>query len=524
MNRPPVTRFVFRLFLLVQIALLSSCNEQPIGESSVADSIAPTSWLVSNVIVIDGNGTPGVPGAVRIDGSKIIAVGDLQALEDESVVDGGGQVIAPGFIDTHSHADKQIMDRRDALAAVGQGITTAIVGQDGGAPFPLADWFAALEAAPVAINLASYAGHNTLRWHVLGDKFQREATAGEMESMSSLLRSELSAGALGLATGLEYEPGIHSAHQEVIELAKITANAGGRYISHVRSEDRWFWEAIEEIIEIGRQTGMPVQISHVKLAMKSNWGRTGELIEILDAAREEGIDITADIYPYEYWQSHMMVLIPSRNLTAREEYEFALKELAPPEGFWLTRFDPQPEYVGKKLTEIAMLRNTDPVTAMMQLTAESVAHKTEDGRNADMMIGTSMIEDDIKAMLAWPQSNVCTDGSLNDLHPRGTGSYPRVLGRYVREQGLMSLEQAIHKMTGLAAKHMGFSDRGLIRPGMAADLVLFDPDTVIDNATPAEPQVPNTGITRVWVNGEMVYDRGAATGNLPGQVIRRQGS
>jgi len=524
MKHSPISHFVYKPLLLIQLVLLSACNSQSSEEPAITSVVAPTSWLISNVLVIDGHGTPGVRGAVRVEGSKILAIGDLQPLEGERVVDGGGQVISPGFIDTHSHADSEIMELRDAMAAVGQGITTVVVGQDGGSPFPLADWFEKLETTPVAINVASYAGHNTLRDHVLGDDFRRQATAGEMESMSSLLQTEMAAGALGLSTGLEYEPGIYSAHEEVIDLAKITASAGGRYISHVRSEDRWFWEAIDEIIEIGRLTGMPVQISHVKLAMKSNWGRTAELIDILDAAREEGIDITADIYPYEYWQANMMVLIPSRNLAAREEYEFALSEIAPPDGFWLTRFDPQPEYVGKKLTEIAKLRNTDPVTAMMQLTAESEAFKTSNDGSGDAMIGTSMLEDDIKALLAWPHTNVCTDGSLDGLHPRGRGSYPRVLGRYVREQGLMSLEAAIHKMTGLPAMHMGFSDRGLIQPGMAADLVLFDPDTVIDNATPTDPKAANTGITRVWVNGEMVFDNGATSGKFPGQVIRRQGT
>jgi len=523
MSHAPVSRLIYITLLVVQAIFLTSCNDRA-SEEPAATPAGPSSWLISNVVVIDGKGTPGVPGSVRIDGSKIQAVGELRPLPGERVIDGGGQVIAPGFIDTHSHADGDIMELRDAPAAVGQGITTVVVGQDGGSPFPLADWFAKLEANPVAVNLASYAGHNTLRDQVLGDDFRRVATGGEMESMSSLLRAELAAGALGLSSGLEYEPGIHSAHEEVIELAKIAASVGGRYISHVRSEDRWFWEAIDEIIKIGEITGMPVQVSHMKLAMKSNWGRTRELIDILDDAREAGVDITADVYPYEYWQANMMVLIPSRNLAAREEYEFALSEIAPPDGFWLTRFDPQPEYVGKKLTEIAALRNTDPVTAMMQLTAESVAAKTGNGDDADSMIGTSMREEDIKALLAWPHTNVCTDGSLDGLHPRGRGTYPRILGRYVREQGLMSLEAAVHKMTGLAAMHMGFGDRGLIQPGMAADLVLFDPATVIDHASPTDPKAANTGITRVWVNGEMVFDNGATTGSFPGQVIRRKGT
>jgi len=483
-----------------------------------ADDNNGKSWLISNVVIIDGTGAIGFNGSVRVTDGVIDSIGDLEPNDDETVIDGRGQMLAPGFIDTHSHVDAEIRELPDAFAAVSQGITTVVIGQDGASPYPLADWFETQQANPAAINVASYAGHNTLRRTVMGGDFRRPATAGEAESMGALLKIELDAGALGFGTGLEYEPGIHSIPNEVISLAKIAAAEGGRYISHVRSEDRWFLPAIDEIIEIGRITGMPVQISHIKLAMKSLWGTAPELIRKLDAARAEGIDITADIYPYAYWQSHMMVLIPSRDLDARDEYEFALREIAPPDGFWLTRFEPQPEYVGKKLTEIAKLRGIDPVTAMMQLTAESVAY----GDDADTMIGTSMLEEDIHRLFAWPHTNLCTDGSLDDLHPRGIGSFTRVLGRYVRDLKLVSLEEAVHKMSGLAASHMGMTHRGLIRPGMAADMVLFDPKTVLDNATPTDPQAKNTGIATVWVNGTVVFDGGKTTGHFPGRIIRRQ--
>jgi N-acyl-D-amino-acid deacylase len=201
--------------------------------------------------------------------------------------------------------------------------------------------------------------------------------------------------------------------------------------------------------------------------------------------------------------------------------EFALTEIAPPDGFWFTQFDPQPEYVGKTLTEVAGILSTDPATAFMTLIAESEALRAETGERADMIIGTSMQEEDIKMMMVWPHSNICTDGSLNDLHPRGTGSFPRVLGRYVREQGLMSLEQAIHKMTGLSAQHMGFQNRGVIKPGAAADLVLFNPDTIIDNATPQNPSALSSGIDTVWVNGRIVYQNKHETGRRPGRFIAR---
>jgi N-acyl-D-amino-acid deacylase len=505
--------------ILAGLLLLLSCLAT--GPGWAATTPAGGSFLIHNVQVFDGSGRAPYAGAVRVDGAMITGVGELEPEPGERLVDGGGLALAPGFIDTHSHVDDDLAEQPDALAAVSQGITTAVVGQDGGSPFPLAGWFAALEANPAPINLASYAGHNTLREQLMGGDANRPATAAEIEAMSALLQQELDSGALGLASGLEYEPGIYSDPAEVIVLAKVAAAAGGRYISHLRSEDRWLLEAVDEIINIGREAGLPVQISHLKLAMKSLWGTAPELLARLDQARDEGIDITADVYPYTYWQSNMMVLIPSRDLENREEFAFALAEIAPAEGFWLTRFAPQPDYVGKKLTEIAALRGVDEVTAYMQLAAESLAWEQANGSPGDMMIGTSMVEEDVQALLAWPHSNVCTDGSLADLHPRGAGSFPRVLGRYVREQQLMPLAEAVHKMSGLSAAHMGITDRGRIFPGQAADLVLFNPDTVLDQATPEHPGALSTGIQSVWVNGQLVFDQGAATGLAPGRIIRR---
>ena len=278
-------------------------------------------------------------------------------MEGDDVIDAGGLILAPGFIDTHSHSDRLILTERDALAKIAQGITTAVVGQDGDAPYPLADFFAALEATPAKVNIAAYAGHNTLRDEVMGADFRRAANDDEIKAMSALLEGELAAGALGLSTGLEYQPGIHSETREVVQLAQLTADAGGRYISHIRSEDRWFDDALEEIIQIGRATGMPVQISHLKLAMASQWGRAPWVIERLNAARQEGIDLTADIYPYTYWQSHMMVLLPERDPLDLDAIDFVMAELAPPDGIIFTHFPAEPDYVGMTLTEVAAARD-----------------------------------------------------------------------------------------------------------------------------------------------------------------------
>ena len=494
---------------------LAACEGEPLPSAD------PATQLITNVILIDGTGAPQRKESVRVLGGKIIDVGDLNKRPNDIVIDGGGQILAPGFIDTHSHADTELFDQPDALAAVSQGITTVVIGQDGGSPLPLFDFRLKLLDSPVAMNVAAFSGHNTLRSHVLGENYQREATEPEIAVMSQFLREDMQAGALGLATGLEYDPGIYSSTDEVIALARVAAKQGGRYISHVRSEDRWFEQAIDEIIEIGREANLPVQVSHIKLASAGLWGRAPEILAKMDAARAEGIDITADIYPYEYWQSMMMVLLPARDITDRAEVEFALSDLAPPEGLWFTKFDPQPEYVGKTLVEVAELRGVDPVTAFMELIAESEAMTAQAGEPADMIIGTSMREDDIRTLMAWPHTNICTDGSLDDLHPRGAGAFPRVLGRNVRELGLLTLEEAVHKMTGLSAKHMGFVNRGVIRPGAAADLVLFDPESVIDNATPQNPGALSSGISKTWVNGQIVFEDGRATGLMPGRFIAR---
>ena len=477
--------------------------------------------LIINARIIDGTGSGAVVGSVRLRDDRITAVGELTSNESDDVIDAGGLVLAPGFIDTHSHSDRLILTERDALAKIAQGITTAVVGQDGDAPYPLADFFGALEATPPKVNIAAYAGHNTLRDEVMGADFRRAANDDEIKAMSALLEGELAAGALGLSTGLEYEPGIHSETREVVQLAQLTADAGGRYISHIRSEDRWFDDALEEIIQIGRATGMPVQISHLKLAMASQWGRAPWVIERLNAARQEGIDLTADIYPYTYWQSHMMVLLPERDPLDLDAIDFVMAELAPPDGIIFTHFPAEPDYVGMTLTEVAAARDQRPAEAFSALAQMSIAHEDATGEMGDMMIGTSMRDDDIAAFIAWPHTNICTDGSLRDRHPRGAGSFPRVLARYVREQGVLSLESAIHHMTGLSAQHMGFVERGVIAPGMMADLVLFNPNTVRDRATTSEPFASSKGIHSVWVAGERVLHEGEVSKTFPGRVIRR---
>ena len=488
------------------LTLLSGCDTQP---GSVSSDL-----IFTNAYVVDGMGEPGRVADVRVRGDRILEVGSLTPTGAETEIDATNLVLAPGFIDTHSHHDGGL-EEGGALAAVSQGITTIIAGQDGGSPLPLSNFFTRMETATVAVNVAAYVGHNSIRRRVMGDDFRREATLEEIEGMKVLLEGELLSGALGLSTGLEYDPGIYSSTDEVVELARIAASVGGRYISHMRSEDREFFSALEEVLHIGRETGIPVQVSHMKLAMKSLWGETGRVLSMLDAAREEGINVTADVYPYEFWQSTMTVLFPGREFT-REAATFALEELAPPEGMFIAAFGADPSYVGMSLAEIAELRGKDAVTVYLELIAEAEA---SDGRES--IIARSMTETDIAELLSWPYTNVSSDGGLNGRHPRGYGSFTRVLGRHVRERGELSLESAIRKMSSLAAENTGLSERGEIKEGYFADLVLFDAETVLDRATPDEPNLTSIGVVGVWVNGTRVYNTEGVTGNRPGRVLRR---
>lgn len=498
--------------------------------SCASGAPGPAATTIVNAVIIDGTGAPGFRGALRYRGDSIVAVGaDVTPQAGDSVIDAGGLVLAPGFIDSHSHHDRFLTRTPDARAAVSQGITTIIAGQDGGHPIPLARAWDSIGAVGTAVNVAFYAGHGSIRHAVMGSDFRRPATAAEVDSMAVLLRAELDAGALGLSAGLEYDPGIYSDRSEVLALAKVAAAAGSRYLSHIRSEDRWFWEAIDEIITIGREARLPVQISHVKLAMIPLWGQADSLIRVLDRARASGIDITADIYPYPYWQSTLTVLFPKRDFDNRAEAERILRELARPEGLLIGDFGPNPAYRGRTVAEIAVMRGEDPAATLMGLIRESLAAnpnrlEVETGASptaVESVVATSMAEPDIDRLMAWPHTNICSDGMLDGAHPRGFGAFPRVLGRYVREKGVLTLEDAVRKMTSLTAAHVGLTGMGTLAPGRPADLVLFDPATVLDQSTPAEPHVVSTGVSRVWVGGVPVWADGATTGARPGRMIKR---
>lgn len=495
---------------LCMLFALTACAPEATGPGGV---------IIVNARVIDGSGGPSREVNVRIVGDRIDAVGSIEARSNDTPVDAAGLVLAPGFIDSHSHHDSDLLEMPDALAAVSQGITTIIGGQDGGQEYPLADFFARLEATPAAVNVASFAGHGTLRSHVMGDDYQRHATAEELAEMRSLLQAELEAGALGLSSGLEYDPGSFSSTEELIELARVAAAHGGRYISHIRSEDQYFWEAIDEIIRIGREAALPVQVTHVKLAMARWWGQSGRLIEVLDAARASGVDITADIYPYRAWQTGftwLVTLFPERDLDRREGAQYILNDMLSPEGILLPVFYPERRYDGLTIRQISGIRETDPETTLIDLLKADA-----DAGGRSPMLGFAMDEPDIEAIMAWPHTVIGSDGELDGSHPRGFGAFTRYLGHYIRERNVLGLEEGIHRITSRSAAQAGIAGRGRIEEGYYADLVLFDPATVADRSTTDDPHRVSAGIEKVWVNGELVFDGGEVTGRRPGVPVRR---
>lgn len=467
-------------------------------------------------MIIDGLGSPGKVADVGINGDTIATIGDLSKADADSLIEANRLVLSPGFIDSHSHHDRGMFENKDMSALTSQGVTTMIIGQDGGSNYPIKELFEKLQASPLSINVGSYTGHNTLRRNVLGASYQRLSSQEEIDKMIEMLKEDLQSGSLGLSTGLEYDPGIYSNEDEVLQLTKTLEPYNARYISHIRSEDRTFWKAIDEIINLGKTTGVPVQISHAKLAMKSLWGQSDKLISKLDSARAAGVVITADIYPYTYWQSTMKVLFPERNFKDRKAAEFALTELTTPEGVIIGNYSPISEYIGKTLAEVAVMRKRDPVQTLMDLIA---IVDEKDGEES--IIATSMAETDITKILKWPYSSICSDGNTDGLHPRGHGSFPKIIRYYVREQKALTLEDAIHKMTYQAAENLNLKDIGLVKKGYKADLVLFDPQAITDHATYQNPHADATGISWVMVNGKIVMKEGVATQQFPGKVIRR---
>jgi N-acyl-D-amino-acid deacylase len=495
-----------RRFLLAGLAAagLAGAHQNP-----------PRTILIAGGTLIDGTG--GVPrrADVRLRGDTIAEIAaSLSPLADERVVDASGQTVAPGFIDMHSHADRGIGEHPDASSQVLQGITTSVVGQDGGGTMPVSDFFAEIESSHPAINFAAMVGHGTVRGLVLGADYKRKATSAEIETMKALVDRGMRDGALGLSSGLEYDPGFYAETSEVVELARVAGRYGGLYASHVRDEENTVLDAWREAIDVGRKAGVPVEISHMKLASKPVWGRAADGLALLESARRDGVTVMADWYPYTYWQSSLYVLIPDRDFDNRRKWEIGLEEIGGPQNVLITNYRPDPSFNGRTIAEIAASSGKDPISLII-----GMIHSAGPGIG---IIGTAMTEPDLEKLFAHPQVLICSDGGLTGRHPRGYGTFPRVLGRYVRDRKLVALPEAIAKMTGRSAHQLGLSDRGVLAVGMKADVVVFDATAIQDAGTPQEPSQPPTGVKAVIVNGEPVILDGVMTSARPGRALRHE--
>ncbi len=527
--------------------------------------------------IVDGTGSPRLPGDVAVDAGRIAAVGDLAGTRARRVVDVDGLILAPGFIDLHTHSDFTLPVYPRAPAMVRQGVTTQLVGNCGFSPFPVNedrldllrafaafvdgglswDWADAagyarhLESLPLACNVALQVGHGTVRAAVMGFD-NRPPASSELARMERLVAEAFEQGVLGLSTGLIYVPGSYAETDELIALARVAARHGGFYSSHIRGEGDTLLDAVEEALTIGRAAGVSVQLSHHKAMGRQNWGRVEASLALIDRALADGVDVLADQYPYPAGSTTLAAILPRwaleggveamrRRLTDGAVRARIRNDLAGaprgerPSGRTETsadrEFDPEtimisavPEgankrHEGKMLTDIAASRGIPAVDAALDLLAQ-------EGGGVQMIV-FGMSEDDVRRVMRHPVVAIASDGWTLDPaaggkpHPRSYGTYARVLGHYVREEGVLTLEEAVRKMTSLPARRLRRSDLGSVRPGCVADLVLFDPDQVADVATFEDPHRFCAGVTHVVVNGQLVIELGQDTGARAGRVLRR---
>lgn len=501
-----------RTFLIISLLILFALNFAPQSLSAfVISATQAKSRVITGATLIDGSGRRGVRANVRIEGDRITKIGRFTPRPDEEIIDAKGMIVAPGFIDIHNHSEQGLMTEPTAASQVSQGITTLAVGPDGGSPWPVSDYLSKIEQQRAAVNLLSFVGHATVRIQVMGQDYNRTATEKEISQMSELVERGMREGAFGLSTGLEYDEGNPSTTEEVIALARIAARHGGIYMSHIRDEADLTITALEEAIRIGREARLPVQISHIKMGTVGVWGKAHEAVALIARARRSGIDVTADCYPYDAWASTITVLIPSRRHDDPVAVKRGLDDVGGAANVLVTSCRAHRDYEGKNLEEIARAERTTPVDVYIKIVKDGGAG----------VVCRSMKEEDMRTFYSQPWVMVSSDGGIGSRHPRGAGTFPRVLGRYARDQHWLTLEDAVRKMTSAPAARLGLKDRGLIGEGMKADIVIFNPKTVIDRSTFKEPQSISTGIERVWVNGESVWENGKPTGQLSGMVIRK---
>jgi N-acyl-D-amino-acid deacylase len=467
--------------------------------------------VIRNAKVVDGTGAPARRAEVRIEKGRIAAVGPRVARPGDATLDAAGLVLAPGFIDTHNHSDRGLDREPAASSQVSQGITTVLLGADGSSAWPLAEWFEKRRRNPAALNTAMTAGHATIRTKVMGDDFKRAARPDEVAAMVKLTEQAMREGAAGLSSGLEYEIGSYAATEELIAMARVVGRFQGLYISHVRDEADRAFEAFAELVRIAREAKVAAQISHMKLGTAGVWGKAAEAVKLVNDARRARLDVTADVYPYEAWASTITVLIPNKRYDDPASVARGLADVGGAQNITVVSYAPNPAWEFRSMADIAQAEGITPVELFIRIVRNGGAG----------VVCKSMLESDMKVLYAQPWTMISSDGGIGMRHPRGAGTYPRFLGRYVREQQWMPLETAIHKMTALPAARLKLKDRGRIRAGFAADLVLFDERSILDRSTFLKPFELSEGVQKVWVNGELVWSDGAVTGRLPGKVLTR---
>ena len=523
--------------------------------------------VVRNGTILDGTGGPTWQGDLGIVGDTIAAIGSIDPARGSRVLDASGLHVSPGFIDIHSHSDGSIFAYPTADSRSRQGITTEVTGQCGFSAAPLegvdadirrreleeetgapvewtsvASYFDTLEQIGVSVNQAFLLGHGSLRRNVAGLE-NRLLTDSEMASVVRSIEEGMDEGAFGLSTGLEYTPGTYTPTEEIVTLARVIARRGGFYASHIRNEESGLLSAIHEAIQIGREAGLPVEISHLKAAGRPNWSKQRSALDLIESARRDGVDVMADAYPYTAYSTSLTIFVPPWALeggwdrlagrlndaadrqrirsaisasVAGDPGEFSLIVLSS------TKTEQNRHFVGKSVAEVGEAWGMEPVDAALRLLME------EEG-TVDM-IGHGMSPENVEMVLSHPLVMMGSDGrsiaptgkaAETRPHPRLYGACPRVLAHYCRERGIFDLPTAVRKMTGMPADRAGITDRGRIARGKKADLVVFSADTVKDEATFDDPHQYASGINYVLVNGEIVVENGRHTGARPGRVLRK---
>ena len=492
-------------------------------------------------MVVDGAGNPWFRADVAIDGDRITTIAPKIDAAAKREIDATGLVVAPGFIDVHTHARRGIYDNPACENYIRQGVTTIFEGPDGDSPLPIATFLARVGEAKPAANFGTFIGHGSVRNAVLGRE-DRDATAPELERMRELVREGMRDGAFGLSSGLFYAPGVFAETEEVIELAKVAGAMGGIYITHMRDEASGVVDSVRETIRIGEEAHLPAQITHHKVMGVPNAGRSVETLRLLHEARARGVDVTSDAYPYTASSTslHSALLPPWANEGGRKAM---LGRLADPEqrakiraftveairlergggdpkNIQIAWAENEPALAGKTLTAVMRERGIEPT---VENAADTVLQLLEKGQVRG--IYHAINAPDVDRILADPFTMIASDGEVTIFgkaspHPRSYGTFARVLAVYVRERKLLRLEDAIRKMTSFPAQRVGLTDRGLLRPGMKADVVVFDPATIADRATYENTHQYPTGVSTVIVNGELVLDAGALTGVRSGRILR----